>query len=179
MVDKDIVKHLPLLDEPLPSSWYSGYLDAGVKDKKKISIHYVFVESQEAPPKIAPVILFLNGGPGTSSMFGLFAEIGPLKLYHGVAKLLRNEYTWAKYVNLLFLDIPAPVGFSYCEDPQGYPSSCGNWNDSSVAYHNRKALDNFLFKFPDFLRNSWYFVGENYGGIYVSFSKFPAFVSCI
>ena len=40
---------------------------------------YMFVES-EGDPSVDPVILWSNGGPGASSMFGLMAELGPLLL---------------------------------------------------------------------------------------------------
>ena len=47
------------------------------KDTK--SLHYWFVESQGNPAS-DPVVLWLNGGPGCSSMEGFMAEHGPLHL---------------------------------------------------------------------------------------------------
>lgn len=166
MFEHDIVLDLPNWKEPLPSKIFSGFLDAGVKDGKKVSIHYVLVES-ERDPQTDPVVLWLNGGPGASSLFGLFVELGPLRLQDGTATLVRNEFAWTKRASVLFLNSPAPVGFSYCEEPNGDFRSCGAWNDSSVAFHNKQALDSFLVKHPKFKQNDWIFAGESYGGVYV------------
>ena len=38
---------------------------------------YLYIES-EKNPDTDPTILWTNGGPGASSMFGIFVELGPL-----------------------------------------------------------------------------------------------------
>lgn len=86
--------------------------------------HYVYVEC-EADPKDCPVLVWTNGGPGASSLFGLLLELGPLELsdaslqtaeYNrtGVPSLFYNPHSWTKAANLLILNSPPPVGFSYC-----------------------------------------------------------------
>jgi carboxypeptidase C (cathepsin A) len=57
---------------PLASNWYSGYID--VTETK--SLHYVFIESLDKPAS-DPLIVWLQGGPGCSSMYGLLMESGP------------------------------------------------------------------------------------------------------
>jgi carboxypeptidase C (cathepsin A) len=42
-------------------------------------MHFWFVES-EGNPETDPVIMWYNGGPGASSIFGLLTEMGPLWL---------------------------------------------------------------------------------------------------
>jgi len=41
-------------------------------------------------------------------------------------------------VNLLIINGPAPVGYSYCSPvgPTGNGTSCGDHNDSRTAVHN-------------------------------------------
>ena len=64
--EKDLMANLP--DAPaFQSTTYSGYLTAG----ETKSLHYVFTESLDSP-ETDPVIIWFNGGPGCSSMFGLF-----------------------------------------------------------------------------------------------------------
>ena len=62
----DAVNSLPDCP-PLPSKWYSGYLAASATK----SLHYVFIESLDSPTT-DPVVIWFNGGPGCSSLLGLF-----------------------------------------------------------------------------------------------------------
>ena len=68
--------------------------------------------SDSVPREDKPLLLWLQGGPGSSSTgFGNFEEIGPLDVNLEV----RNE-TWIKQANVLFVDNPVGCGFSYVLD---------------------------------------------------------------
>jgi len=43
----------------------------------------------------------------------LFNENGPVSFVHETAKLLKNPYSWSNYSNMLYLESPVGVGFSY------------------------------------------------------------------
>jgi len=60
---------------------YSGYVDISDTMGMGMMSHYIFIES-EKEPATDPVILWSNGGPGASSLFGLLAELGPLQVRH-------------------------------------------------------------------------------------------------
>lgn len=104
-------------------------------------------------------------------------ELGPLllndlsladPLYNstGIPQLVRNPWAWSSVANLLVVDNPPPVGFSYCEPAgvRGDGYSCGNWTDSLVALANAEALRNFGALFPTSFAGGVYLIGESYAG---------------
>ena len=170
----DRVTSLPGFDgKSLPSAWYSGYL--AVNSGKKM-LHFLLQEADDDAAS-KPLLLWLNGGPGASSLIGAFTELGQLVFNsHSqqlnvtasggtslVPRLFRNPYSWTTVANVLYLEAPAGVGFSYCVDPD---SSCVS-NDTSTARENHEALVAFLQRFPEYARRPKFLTGESYAGIYL------------
>ncbi|XP_051560097.1 lysosomal protective protein-like isoform X2 [Myxocyprinus asiaticus] len=111
MYDPDEVLDLPGMSfKPNYRQW-SGYLKASPGK----FLHYWFVTSQRDPLK-DPVVLWLNGGPGCSSLDGFLSENGPFHVNDDGATLYENEFSWNKIANILYLESPAGVGFSYSDD---------------------------------------------------------------
>lgn len=174
------IKSLPGWSGALPSRMYSGFTtpkDVLSPNGKAMSFHWWFVESEGNPSK-DPVVLWYNGGPGASSLFGLLVELGPLLLNElslendaynktGIPQLIRNEFSWTKKANILAVDNPPPVGYSNCEDPTGGGYSCGPWNDTAVAVSNHAFIAEWIQQFPEFASNPMYITGESYAGVYV------------
>jgi carboxypeptidase C (cathepsin A) len=58
----------------------------------------------------APLVLWLNGGPGSASMFGLFLENGPLRVrktgstYDDYELYMNEEGSWIDIANVIYLD---------------------------------------------------------------------------
>lgn len=104
----DKVESLPDVG-PLPSNWYSGYLN--VTDSK--SLFYVFVESESETAKTDPLIVWFNGGPGCSSLIALFQRHGPFVIDDGESIIKPNPFPWTKRNNILYVESPAGVGFTY------------------------------------------------------------------
>ena len=153
-----LVTGLPGWAGPLPSAWFSGFLPVGGRKQ----LHYVFVEA-ETSPSTAPLLLWLNGGPGCSSLDGLMYEHGPLLVSHDGTELVRNPHAWSTMANVLYLEAPAGVGFSYSTDPQDYKGMGAN----QTSTDNLEALLAWFQLFPEYSRNRFYISGESYGGIYV------------
>jgi carboxypeptidase D len=121
------VTSLPGLAEDVAAklSQYAGYLniDAG----KKSNIFYWLIEKPEASAS-APLVIWLNGGPGCSSMDGLFLELGPFRLDgKNLDNIKINPYSWHNTANMLFVDQPIGTGFSYTESNDGYAK-----NDNAI-----------------------------------------------
>lgn len=146
---------LPGFDADYNTSIYSGYLD--VKNPNR-SLHYVFVESVKGANNNDPVTLWLNGGPGCSSLLGFLQEVGPYKLKDGIDykvgdKLTKNEHSWHKISNLLFLESPAGVGYSINTDTNY------THNDATTAYDSLYALLDFFKKFPEYQDRLFFIAG--------------------
>src|SRR2546430_2617908 len=78
---------------------------------RKALIILGFFESRN-DPKNDPVVLWLNGGPGCSSLTGLFLELGPSSIDEDL-NIVYNPYSWNSNASVIFLDQPVNVGFSY------------------------------------------------------------------
>lgn len=74
-----------------------------------------FFESRTTPES-APLAAWFNGGPGCSSMVGLFQENGPCRFVNGEETPSLNPYSFNNYANMLYIDQPVGVGFSYGND---------------------------------------------------------------
>ncbi len=177
----DAIHELPGWDAPLPSQMYSGYINVTQAMGMPMMVHYWFVEmeGEAAGADADPTLLWTNGGPGASSMFGLLVELGPLLLNvdslqtesykaTGVPTLFRNDFAWTKLGSVLMFDWPPPVGFSYCGgDPTGDGHSCGDWDDERMAKLTYAALSGWFDAFPERRAHPLYLTGESYAGIYV------------
>lgn len=137
---------------------YSGYLTVDEKFNSNLFFWYFPAEEDCVH---APVVLWLQGGPGASSMIGLFTEVGPLQLI-SENKLIKRKYAWSKNHNLIFIDSPVGSGFSFTEDDKGYAR-----NDSDVARNLYEAVIQLykLFEWSD--SSSFWIAGESYAGKYV------------
>lgn len=138
---------------------YSGYLDDEENDKH---LFYWFFESRN-DPKNDPVVLWLNGGPGCSSLTGLFLELGPSSIDKNL-KLHNNPYSWNANASVIFLDQPVNVGYSY---------SGSSVSNTVAAGKDVYALLTLFFKqFPEYAKQDFHIAGESYAGHYI-----PVFTS--
>jgi len=156
----DKVDHLPGLSDKLDSDLYSGYVT--VDEDAGRALFYAFVESS-GNPKEDPVVLWLNGGPGCSSLAGGFlSELGP---YYPTAEgggLERNPYAWTQVASIIFLESPAFVGWSYSNRTEDRKVG-----DKRTAEDALKFLVGFFERFPTFKERPFWIAGESYGGHYV------------
>lgn len=133
---------------------YSGYLDDEEEDKH---LFYWFFESRN-DPKNDPVVLWLNGGPGCSSLTGLFMELGPSSI-NEKGEVVFNPYSWNANASVIFLDQPVNVGYSY---------SSGAVSNTVAAGKDVYALLTLFFKqFPEYASQPFHISGESYAGHYI------------
>ena len=170
---------------------FSGYADVGLDEH----IFWWFFEARNEDPSEAPLTVWINGGPGSSSMIGLFEELGPCGVdYFG--NVYNNPHSWTNASNMLFIDQPSQVGFSYSKPVPGWTASngdiialpdatcpdyapagsCGTFaypnltltaNSTEAAAPNFwKTLQGFMGAFPQYARGGFHFATESYGGHY-------------
>ncbi|KAK5707500.1 hypothetical protein LTR97_000034 [Elasticomyces elasticus] len=108
------------------------------------------------------ILIWLNGGPGCSSLEGLLQENGPFLWQYGTYKPVPNPYTWVNLTNVVWVEQPAGTGFS---QKKGTPSAT---NELEVAEQFLGFFKNFVDTFG--LHNKKiYITGESYAGYYVPY----------
>ena len=158
--EHDRVTSLPEMGNFDKYGAFSGYLPIEGTSKQ---IHYLFFEAQENA-KDAPVLIWFNGGPGCSSMLGFMQENGPFRIESGSKKFHPDQYSWNRETNLLYIEQPAGVGYSYCEGTR----DC-TFTDHTSGQDNLTVLLEWYNKFPEYKDNDLYVSGESYAGIYVPY----------
>ncbi|CAG2108398.1 unnamed protein product [Medioppia subpectinata] len=156
-VNEDEITSLPGLSDAIKFKQYSGYLNAS----KGRHHFYWFVES-ESDPQNAPVVLWLTGGPGCSSIFGMITENGPFRANEDGKTLSLHDFAANKVANMVYMESPVSTGFSYDENTRS-PHN----NDETTANDNYLALESFFVKYPHLKKNPFYITGESYAGVYI------------
>ena len=153
---------------------YTGYLNVNKAGSGLAFMLYGKMGISKDEMKNYPTIIWLNGGPGSSSQLGNFMELGPHLVKPASMspyEIVANNYTWIKDFNVLFVDQPVGTGLSYA-DPNFKPSPyCTNMtevaDDFYVAlkelYFNSKGCFNQLGITGD---KPLFIFGESYAGKY-------------
>ncbi|GFP99610.1 serine carboxypeptidase-like 50 [Phtheirospermum japonicum] len=150
--------------EALPTKF--GYLK--VNPTTGSAIFYTYYESQAPHNTETPILIWLQGGPGCSSMLANFFELGPylitqdLSLKPNPYSFKPNPYSWNKNFGLLFLDNPIGTGFSIAASPEEIPR-----NQKDVAKHLLTAISKFTALDKSFKTRPIYLTGESYAGKYL------------
>ncbi|ONK74222.1 uncharacterized protein A4U43_C03F4050 [Asparagus officinalis] len=161
MKETEKVEELPGQPKGVDFDQYAGYVTVDPKHGR--ALFYYFAESpQNSSSK--PLVLWLNGGPGCSSLgYGAMEEVGPFRVNSDGETLTRNYYAWNNVANILFLESPAGVGFSYSNTS----SDISQNGDKRTAADNYVFLINWLERFPQYKTRDFFIAGESYAGHYI------------
>lgn len=102
----------------------SGYLNVNKAGSGLAFIFYGKEGANRDDLKNIPTIIWLNGGPGSSSQLGNFMELGPHFVKPATMapyEIVKNNYTWIKEYNVIFVDQPVGTGLAYA-DPNYKPT---------------------------------------------------------
>ncbi|KAI0829246.1 serine carboxypeptidase [Trametes gibbosa] len=133
----------------------SGYGDLA-SDK---SIWFWFFEAR-SNPATAPLTIWLNGGPGSSSMIGLFQEHGPCRITNDSKSVNLNPNSWNEVSNMLYIDQPVGVGFSHGTADVGTSQQAAEdmWKFLQIFFSDSR--------FSKYQKNDFALWTESYGGHY-------------
>jgi len=132
---------------------HSGYFTFGEKKKQ----YFFWMFESRSNPKQDPMVMWLTGGPGCSSMTGLLFENGPCKVNADGESTTLNPYSWNERANVMWVDQPPGTGFSK-----------GAWdhNEDGVAEDMYQFLQAFFQAMPQYNKR-FYVTGESYAGHYI------------
>ncbi|KAF9025745.1 alpha/beta-hydrolase [Hymenopellis radicata] len=133
----------------------SGYIDVGTN----MSMWFWFFEARESP-ETAPFTLWLNGGPGCSSMIGLFQENGPCAVLEDGKTTVLNPFSWNNISNMIYIDQPIGTGFSFGHDTVNSTQAAAPfvWTAFQILFESGQ--------FSKFESREFIFATESYGGHY-------------
>jgi hypothetical protein len=162
-----------------------------VNETRGAHLFYYFLPSERESAKDDPIVVWFQGGGGASppwgnqsgpfafggfagggpSTFGLFNELGPyLTPARGNTTsdsngwtLERNPFSWTKTANMLFLDQPTGVGYSYFTNTtDGFVA-----DQEELARDAARALQLFVGAHEEYRPNPLFLFGESFAGHYV------------
>ncbi len=162
-------------DVKLDRNW-AGHLPISENNDKN-KLFYWLWEAQSSA-KEAPLLVWLNGGPGCSSMAGMFLENGPIRVskikkgnkkksHHGQFEVNINPSSWNRVANMLYIDQPVGTGLSYTDEGL-FPNSLHEVSEQLWGF-----MQNFLRVHSEFVGRDIFLCGESYAGSYIpNFAKF-------
>eukprot|EP01104_Vermistella_antarctica_P016248 TRINITY_DN5511_c0_g1_i2.p1 TRINITY_DN5511_c0_g1~~TRINITY_DN5511_c0_g1_i2.p1 ORF type:complete len:499 (+),score=121.28 TRINITY_DN5511_c0_g1_i2:135-1631(+) len=163
----NFITSLPGIDfSSIPFAQYSGYINLEPNTSAtERNTFYWLVESQSSTPTTDPLIVWYQGGPGCTGLLGLFEENGPfLPTLDG--NLTTNQFSWNQFANVLYVESPLGVGFSYGVNNNGSTFNYST-NDTHTADDNYSFLSLFYDQYPQYAERDLWFAGESYAGVYI------------
>mmetsp|Transcript_98771 Transcript_98771/g.156199 ORF Transcript_98771/g.156199 Transcript_98771/m.156199 type:complete len:462 (-) Transcript_98771:26-1411(-) len=158
----DEIRSLPGYSGQLRSKHYAGYASVSSNPEDTTNqLFYYFVQAEEAFNDDTPTLIWLNGGPGASSLMGFFAEnLGP-QVITSNGSVMENPHRLSKKYNLMAVDNPVGSGFSYTKNG-AYVKS-----EEEMRQQFVQGLRNFFLKHPELLKHPLWVTGESYAGKYI------------
>ena len=123
-------------------------------------LFYWFFESRN-DPTTDPLLIWLTGGPGCSSMLALMVENGPYHVQRDMT-LTENPYSWNNNASVIWIDQPSSTGFSY--DTVGGKVV---YDEDTIANDLYEFMQYFLGNNSKYADLPFYVTGESYAGHYV------------
>ncbi|KAJ6562288.1 alpha/beta-hydrolase, partial [Mycena capillaripes] len=161
--DFEVTKPLPNITHPLTRS-FAGNIEVN-RDNGTL-FFWGFEKthgSLTAAKSTDPWMIWLNGGPGSSSLIGLFTENGPIHVT-GTYSIVENKYAWNKLADTIWIEQPVGVGYSTVANNHSYVADEDQMGEDFVGF-----LSNLVKVFPSLATRPLYLTGESYAGTYIPY----------
>ncbi|BFZ04922.1 hypothetical protein BsWGS_07961 [Bradybaena similaris] len=132
---------------------------------KQLGNHLFFWYFPSPVSNSAPLLLWLNGGPGVPSMLGLLWENGPMEAKRGITgfNITSRAHTWVGPFSVVYVDNPVGVGYSFSEQGEaGYRVTQDGYTNDLYSF-----VLQFFELFPEYKTRGFYVSGQSYAGKYV------------
>ncbi|XP_045457837.1 venom serine carboxypeptidase-like [Melitaea cinxia] len=143
---------------------YSGFLTVDERYNSNLFFWYFPKPNQKEPKNVGnsttPWIIWLQGGPGATSLVGLFSEMGPFEYIDNQLKL--REFSWSKHFSMVFIDNPVGAGFSFTNSRDGYSRNMDMYSENLY-----RAVKQLVALWPELGAAPLFVAGESYAGRYV------------
>ncbi len=157
------IANLPGLATQPGFASFAGYLpvtESKSADPSKSDRMFFWLFESQTSPATDPLVIWLSGGPGCSSISAMFEENGPLTLKHDQTVATTN-HGWNQRANVLYVDQPLQTGLSYSGDGRFLNSQAAVNADFYVF------LEKFLTAFPQYQGRKVFITGESYAGHFI------------
>ncbi|KAJ3029205.1 UNVERIFIED_CONTAM: hypothetical protein HDU68_012793 [Siphonaria sp. JEL0065] len=138
---------------------YAGLLPSSTDPKNPSNYFFWYFPTVGGTAAHNNLVIWLNGGPGCSSLLGSWIENGPIN-FKADGSLAANPYSWHKQANVLYVEQPVGTGFDL-------DSITSNFNETGIASFFYTFLDNFASVFTDVKTKDLFITGESYAGTYI------------
>lgn len=136
---------------------YAGQLPLSKTDM----MFFWLIANQTNTQNKGKLVIWLNGGPGCSSLDGVFMENGPYRFNEG--KLEKRPYSLQTQFDVLYIDQPLGTGFSQAPDTD-LAKTFAQATETLVGF-----LDKFYQVFPELQSRHLYLAGESEAGTYIPY----------
>ncbi|THH16806.1 hypothetical protein EW146_g3885 [Bondarzewia mesenterica] len=150
---------LPLITFPLQDSWAGRLPITNAMNEERQLFFWYWPSSKSTESDT--LTIWLNGGPGCSSLGGFLQENGPISFQPGMTAPQANPYAWTNASDVVWIEQPVGTGFTL-----GTPDI---HNESELSDEFYGFLQQFYTVFPELAAKKLFITGESYAGFYIPY----------
>lgn len=155
-----------------PNEMYAGYMPLSLEGENDEGAFFFWLVKQSKANMLdgtSPkrLVVWLNGGPGCTSLLGLIMEHGPFTVKDSANgndgfTFVRNKYSWSEEADIIYVEQPIRTGFSLASQ-----NAQKIRNEKNIAHDFTNFIRSFITIFKEYQGVPLFIAGESYAGFYV------------